>query len=62
MISEHCCYNEIKNKLLCKLNVDGLPIIKKWYATKLKNRQLSYASSLLYDYILKKANKFLPRN
>ena len=62
MISEHCCYNEIKNDLLCKLNVDGLPIIKKWYATKIKTRQLSYASNLLYDYILKKANKFLPRN
>ena len=29
MISEHCCFNEIKNNLLCKLNVDGLPIIKK---------------------------------
>ena len=28
MISEHCCYNEIKNDLLCKLNVEGLPIIK----------------------------------
>ena len=57
MISEHCCYNELKNNLLCKLNVDGLPIIKKWYATKIKTRQLSYASNLLYDYILKKANK-----
>ena len=34
MISEHCCYNEIKNNLLCKLNVDGLPIIKKWYASE----------------------------
>ena len=62
MISEHCCYNELKNNLLCKLNVDGLPIIKKWYATKIKTRQLSYASNLLYDYILKKANKFLPNN
>lgn len=60
MISEHCCINEIKYNLLKKLNVEGLPIIKKWYVTKLKTRQLSHSSKLLYSYIVENGKNFLP--
>ena len=54
------CYNEIKNNLLCKLNVDGLPIIKKWYVTKLTTRQLSHSSRLFYEFIIENGKNFLP--
>ena len=60
MISEHCCINEIKYNLLIKLNVEGLPIIKKWYVTKLKTRNLSHSSKLFFDYIVENGRKFLP--
>ena len=60
MISEHCCINEIKYNLLKKLNVEGLPIIKKWYVTKLKTRNLSHSSKLFFDYIIENGKRFLP--
>ena len=60
MISEHCCINEIKHNILKKLNVEGLPIIKKWYVTKLKNRQLSASASLLFEFIYENGGGFIP--
>ena len=60
MISEHCCINEIKFNLLKKLNVEGLPIIKKWYVTRLNSRQQSSSSKLLFNYIYENAKNFLP--
>ncbi len=60
MISEHCCINEIKFNLLKKLNVEGLPIIKKWYVTRLNTRQHSSSEKLLFNYIYKNAKNFLP--
>ena len=60
MISEHCCINEIKYNLLKKLNIEGLPIIKKWYVTKLRTRQLSHSSRLFYEFIIENGKNFLP--
>lgn len=60
MISEHCCINEIKHNILKKLNVEGLPIIKKWYVTKLKNRQLSASAGLLFEFIYANGDEFIP--
>ena len=60
MISEHCCINEIKHNILKKLNVEGLPIIKKWYVTKLKNRQLSASAGLLFEFIYENGDESIP--
>ena len=47
-------------KCLKKLNVEGLSIIKKWYVTKLKTRNLSHSSKLFFDYIIENGKNFLP--
>ena len=61
MISEHCCSNELKFGLLKRINIKGLPIIKKWYVAKLKYRLLSPASKLMFSYIEEKGGMFLPK-
>ena len=60
MISEHCCVNEIEHSILKKLNVEGLPIIKKWYVTKLRNKQLSTSATLLFEFIYENGRAFIP--
>ena len=60
LISKHCCFNELQNNLLQEIKVEGLPIMKEWYITQLKNRTLTPSSKLLFDFIEQNGNSYLP--
>ncbi len=60
IISAHTVAAELADKRLIALDVKGLPINRKWYIVKHKNKRLSPSSSALWDYIVESGNNFLP--
>jgi DNA-binding transcriptional LysR family regulator len=61
VISAHTVAAELIDKRLVALDVTGLPIHRKWYIVKHKNKRLMQSSLTLWDYIVKSGKDFLPQ-
>ena len=60
LISAHTVAAELADKRLITLDVKGLPINRKWYIVKHKNKRLSPSSNALWEYIIESGKNFLP--
>jgi LysR family transcriptional regulator for metE and metH len=61
LISAHTVAVEIENKRLEVLRVKGLPINRKWYVVKHKNKFLLPSSLALWDFFVQSSREFLPK-
>lgn len=59
-VSAHTVAIELKAGLLSVLPVDGLPIVREWYAVRLKGRQLSPASNAMWDFVTARGLDLVP--
>ncbi len=62
IISAHTVAAELADKRLVALDVKGLPINRKWYIVKHKNKRLMHSALTLWDYIVEHGNDYLPRS
>lgn len=60
LISAHTVAAELEAKRLIALNVKGLPINKKWFVVKHKNKRLLPSSQALWDFFSHSAKNYLP--
>ena len=60
IISAHTVAAELADKRLITLDVKGLPINRKWYIVKHKNKRLSPSSNALWEFIVESGKNFLP--
>ncbi len=60
-ISAHTIHLETSTQLLSILDVDGMPNMKSWFVTYLKNRHLSPAASAFKLFIKENASKLMDR-
>ncbi len=61
LISAHTIASEVAARRLRVLKIDGLPIVRQWFAVRRSDRDLPPASKALWMFITKKGNAFLPR-
>ncbi|WP_156921977.1 LysR family transcriptional regulator [Azorhizobium doebereinerae] len=59
-ISAHTVEAEVGTGRLVVLKVDGLPIVRQWYAVSLRQRQLIPAAAALRDFFITDGRGFLP--
>ncbi len=62
IISAHTVAAELADKRLIALDVKGLPINRKWYIVKHKNKRLLHSALTLWDYIVENGKNYLPRS
>ena len=60
LISAHTVAAELEAKRLISLNVEGLPINKKWFVVKHKNKRLLPSSQALWDFFAHSGKNYLP--
>jgi DNA-binding transcriptional LysR family regulator len=61
IISAHTVAAELADKRLISLDVKGLPVNRKWYIVKHKNKRLAPSSLALWDYVVQYGKNFLPK-
>jgi LysR family transcriptional regulator for metE and metH len=59
-ISAHTVAAEVKEKRLTPLDVNGLPVFRKWYVLRAKAKHLLPAGSALWEFLTRNAGSFLP--
>lgn len=59
IVSIHTLELELQTQRLHILDVDGLPIIRKWYIMQRKGKRLSPAAKEFKDFVLTKAEEFI---
>lgn len=60
LISAHTVAAELEAKRLISLNVMGLPINRKWFVVKHKNKRLLPSSQALWDFFARSGKNYLP--
>ena len=60
LISAHTVAAELEAKRLISLNIEGLPINKKWFVVKHKNKRLLPSSQALWDFFAHSGKNYLP--
>jgi len=60
LISAHTVAAELAASRLISLNVNGLPINKKWFVVKHKNKRLLPSSQALWDFFVHSGKNYLP--
>lgn len=60
IISAHTVAAEFESNRLVSLNVKGMPINKKWFVVRHKNKQLLPSSLALWEFIIHSGKQFLP--
>jgi len=61
LISAHTIESEVASCRLAVLNVDGLPIVREWYAVHRSDRVLTPAGRAMWNFIMTKGREFLPK-
>ena len=59
VLSRHSLRLELAGKHIVLLDVDGFPLIRRWYAVHLKGKSLSLAASTFLDFILNESSEIL---
>lgn len=60
LVSAHTVAIEVKAGLLSVLPMDGLPIVREWYAVRLTGRQLSPASNAMWNFVTARGPELVP--
>ena len=60
LISAHTVAAELEAKRLISLNVMGLPINRKWFVVKHKNKRLLPSSQALWNFFARSGKNYLP--
>jgi len=61
LISAHTVAAELGDGRLVSLAVDGLPIVRQWYAVKRRDKRLLPAGQAMWDFLVTEGAGFLPR-
>ena len=61
LISAHTIAAEVTSGRLAVLKVDGMPIVREWYAMHRTDRVLTPAGHSMWNFIIKKGPDFLPK-
>ncbi|HBH35296.1 MAG TPA: LysR family transcriptional regulator, partial [Gammaproteobacteria bacterium] len=59
VLSRHSLRLELAGEHIVLLDVDGFPLIRRWYAVHLKGKTLSLAASAFLDFILNESSDIL---
>ncbi len=59
-ISAHTVAAEVESGRLCVLPVEGLPIIRQWYAVRNREKHLLPAGTAMWEFLVSKGSGFLP--
>ena len=59
VLSRHSLRLELAGEHIVVLDVDGFPLIRRWYAVRLKGKSLSLAASTFLDFILNESSEIL---
>ncbi len=60
MISKHTVLSELEQGRLVALDIDGLPILRKWILVQPKGTAISGAAACFHDFLLKNKQRFIP--
>lgn len=61
LISAHTVAAEIETGRLIRLDVEGIPILRRWYVVNRSDRALSPAARAFRDFAVQEGDQFLPR-
>jgi LysR family transcriptional regulator, low CO2-responsive transcriptional regulator len=61
MVSAHTIATEVADGRLVILDVEGLPIVRQWFAVRRSERRLLPAAQALWEYFQSSGAKFLPK-
>ncbi len=61
LISGHTVATELDDRRLASLDVEGLPIRRRWFGVRRADRTLSNAASAFLDFLREEGAAFLPR-
>lgn len=59
-VSAHTVSVELKAGLLAVVPVDGLPVVREWFAVRLRGRQHTHASTATWDFLTARGLALLP--
>ena len=62
LISAHTVEAELSAGRLASLNIEGLPIVQKWYVMHHSDRVLTPAGSAMWNFMVNKGPDFLPKS
>lgn len=60
LVSAHIVAAEVASGRLVILDVDGLPVVRQWFAVRRAERRLLPASEALWAFLCRSGNQFLP--
>jgi LysR family transcriptional regulator for metE and metH len=60
-ISAHTVASELDERRLVTLDVDGLPVVRQWFALSRKDKVLLPPAQAMLDFLGAKGAQFLPR-
>ncbi len=60
LISAHTIEQEVETGRLVVLDVEGLPIVRQWFAVSRSDREVSPTMLLFEDFLRREAGRFLP--
>jgi LysR family transcriptional regulator, low CO2-responsive transcriptional regulator len=61
LISAHTIEAEVASGRLVMLKMDGLPIMRRWFAIQRAERTLSAAGQAMWTFMMKRGRDFLPQ-
>jgi DNA-binding transcriptional LysR family regulator len=60
MVSAHSVTAEVADGRLVILDVEGLPVVRQWFAVRRSDRRLLPAADALWDFLSRSGHQFLP--
>jgi LysR family transcriptional regulator, low CO2-responsive transcriptional regulator len=60
-ISAHTVAVELADGRLTELNVEGLPVMRKWYAVRLREKAVMPAADAMWKFLASEGHTFLPQ-
>ena len=60
-ISAHTVAVEIADGRLAELQVEGLPMVRKWYAVRLREKAVLPAAEAMWQFLAAEIRNFLPQ-
>lgn len=61
LLSAHTVDAELRDGRLVALDVDGLPLVRRWYVIRRRERRLLPTAQALWDFIAREGASFLPQ-
>jgi LysR family transcriptional regulator for metE and metH len=59
-ISAHTIAAELQARRLCVLRVEGLPVVRQWYAVRHRDKRVLPAGRAMWDFLVSESSRFLP--